>query len=281
VITLIQLSNGHKFLFMTASGALGFGGRGWFWEQPLRWIKLFDPTLFTVVTKTVTLNPKRGQNLLRAVRFISGGVVNTLGLGNPGIETLIKKIKATNLIISIAGNNQELVEMIQKLNELNLIKGIELNVSCPNLKYDITTPQSIINLIEACELASKNSRHPLILKISPAQPYILIAQAVREMGIEAFSINSTPWNKIHPNQKSPLEKLGGGGVSGKPTQSLVLKMIRELHHHSPIPIIGSGVWDYGDIFTLLNAGASAVSFGSIFLRYPWRPTLYVRKYPKQ
>lgn len=277
---LINLSNGHKFQFMAASGALGFDGQGWPWEKPLRLLGILDPSLFTVVTKTVTLNPKRGRNPLQAVRFIKGGVVNSLGLGNPGIYALVEKIRDTNLslIVSIAGSGSELVSIIKILNELTMIKGIEINVSCPNIGYDITDSHSLSNIIGCTKLASEISRHPLLLKLSPVQPYLTIANETQAMNFEAISINSTPWKAIFPDQKSPLKKFGGGGISGKVTRPLVWEMIRRLSDCSPISIIGSGVWEESDIEKLFALGAKAASFGSIFLRHPCRPTLYVRRF---
>ncbi len=275
----ITLSNGHKFKFVAASGTLGFDGWGWPQEKLLLLIGLLDPALFTVVTKTVTRNPRKGRNPLQAVRFIPGGTVNALGLGNPGIDALVKKIRGTSLdlVVSIAGTKSELREMIHILNELTVIKGIEINGSCPNLDHDITDSRFIRNLIGCVKLASEISRHPLILKISPAQPYLKIANETQEE-VEAFSINSTPWGVIYPNQKSLLAKFGGGGVSGKAAQPLAWEMVRRLSDYSPTPIIGSGVWGYSDIAKLLELGASAVSFGSVFLCHPWRPTLYVRRF---
>ncbi|TES95948.1 hypothetical protein E3J85_01555 [Patescibacteria group bacterium] len=267
---------------MAASGALSYTGKGWWWEYPLRWVKLLDPKLFTIVNKTVTLKPQKGRSPFLAVRFIKGGIVNALGLGNPGIEEIIKRIENTklNLVISIAGTTYELLEMIKILNNLNNIQGIEINVSCPNIEEDITAPKFVKDTIENCYLIGEISHHPLILKVSPAQPYLEIADAVENTGIEAFAINSVPWG-IYSNDKSPLEKFGGGGVSGKAAQPLTWKVVKELSQVSSIPVIGPSVWEYEDTNRLLGLGAKAVSFGSVFLHYPWRPTLFAKRYPKK
>ncbi len=72
---------------MAASGALGFAGKGWFWERPLKWLGLFNPSLFTVVIKTLTISPiKEKTSVIRRVRIISNGVVNAIRLENPGIK---------------------------------------------------------------------------------------------------------------------------------------------------------------------------------------------------
>jgi len=279
---MIELSNGHQFTFMAASGALGYTGKGWWWEYPLRWVKLIDPTLFTIVTKTVTLKPQKSNHPLRAVRFIKEGVVNALGLGNPGIEEIIKRIENTqlNLVISIAGTTYELLEMIEILNNLNYIKGIEINASCPNIEEDITAPRFIKGIIKNCHFIGEISHHPLILKVSPAQAYTEIAREIPRTVIEALAINSVPWD-IYSNDKSPLEKFGGGGVSGKAAQDYTWKVVKELSQVSSIPVIGPSVWEYEDIAKLLELGAKAISFGSIFLVHPLRPTQLVRRFQKE
>src|SRR6185369_4551400 len=87
---MIMLSNGHKFEYMAASGALAYNGKGWLWERPLVGLGLIEPRLFTIVIKTLTRKPRKGN--LRwwkpwtCVRLIPGGSVNKVGLTNPGID---------------------------------------------------------------------------------------------------------------------------------------------------------------------------------------------------
>ncbi|MFC1651748.1 hypothetical protein ACFL24_01150 [Patescibacteria group bacterium] len=279
---MIKLSNGHEFLFMAASGALGYNGKGWPWEKPLCWIGVIRPKLFTVVTKTITFDPCKGNHPLQAVRFIKGGVINALGLGNPGIKKLIPMIKNTklDLIVSIAGNPFELIPMINELNKLN-IRGIELNVSCPNTSEDITAPKFIDRIKGRCECAKYHSKHPLILKLSPAQKYLTIARVIENIGIQAITINSVPWDYLYPDQESPLKEFGGGGVSGKTIQENTWEMVYGLSQEVSIPVIGSSVWEYKDIFELLGLGAQGISFGSIFLKRPYDPTRFVTRYYRQ
>jgi dihydroorotate dehydrogenase len=138
---MITLSNGHSFEYMVASGALGFDGKGWFWDKPLIWLGLIRPELFTVVTKTLTRHSRKGD------------------FKNPGIEWWCKKIgpKFNNgsrlVVVSILGTRQELVEMAQMLNGFNIL-AIEINASCPNL------------VIDDCIAVKKVSRHPIIIKLS-------------------------------------------------------------------------------------------------------------------
>ena len=286
---MITLSNQHRFEFMAASGALAFDGRGWPWEWPLRWIGLIKPETFTIVTKSLTLKPRRGN--LRwykpwgSVRLLRGGVVNAVGLTNPGIEWWLKKIyprvekSSWSFVCSIVGENiQEYVEMALMLKDCSALKAIEINASCPNSPSDLQgNTQAVIDVARALKPIVKV---PLIIKLSYTNDYLTIANAL-EKTVEAISINSVPWKNIFPNKKSPLAKLGGGGVSGRRVQDYTWKMLADLATHTTLPIIGASVWKYKDIEALFNLGARAIAFGSIFLRYPWRPTLYVKRWKKK
>lgn len=281
---MIKLSNGHSFEYMAASGALGFDGKGWLWEQPLRWVGLLDPTLFTTVTKTLTLKLVKGElrwyNPFRCMRFIKDGVVNAVSLSNPGIEWWARKIgsvadsKKIPLIASIFGKPEELAGMARILNDFDLV-GLEINDSCPNVS-ETRISQNVAATIKSCEAIKRNSSLPLILKISVIHDPKQLVNEIDGL-VEAISINSVPWEIIFPDQPSPLAKYGGGGVSGKIIQPFTWSLVRKLAQMTPIPVIGPSIWDFSDIEKVRKLGAKAVSFGSVFLRYPWRPTLYIKK----
>lgn len=276
---MIKLSNGHKFEYMAASGALGFDGRGWPWEWPLRWIGLINPSLFTVVIKTLTRHLRKGNpRWYLCVRFLrGGGFVNALGLPNPGIEWWCNKVapfvdfSKTSLVGSIfSGDIDEIQEMAIMFNRFG-IKALEINASCPNTMENLQNAKLII---KSCKVVSKVSKSPIILKLSVAHNVEEIAPNVEGI-VEAISVNSVPWKIVFPDRKSPLAHLGGGGVSGKVAQPHTWGLVKKLVEITNIPIIGPSVWDYGDIAKLRGLGAKAVSFGSVFLRYPWRPTRFV------
>ena len=284
---MIRLSNGHDFEYMTASGALGFDGKGWPWEQPWRWIGLLDPTLFTSVTKTLTLRPTEGNlrwyNPFRCLRLVRGGVVNAVGLSNPGIDWWCRKIGPSvnstkiPLVASIFGEPEELAEMVRILNDFDLV-GLEINASCPNTETCIL--QDTARVIASCEAIKTNSRLPLILKVSVTHDISQIVKEVENL-VEAISINSVPWAVAFLKCRSPLEILGGGGVSGKVAQPFTWSLVKKLAELTTIPVIGPGVWDFDDLTKVRSLDAKAVSFGSVFMCYPWRPTLYVQKELKQ
>jgi dihydroorotate dehydrogenase (NAD+) catalytic subunit len=285
---MIHLSNGFSFEYMAASGALAFDGRGWPWEQPLRWLGLLDPKLFAVVIKTLTHLPRRGNlrmyNPLGCIRLICQGTVNAVGLTNPGIEwwcnTITPEIEehAIPLIGSIFSDNIDELAWMAKRISFAKLEALEVNTSCPNTRDDLlgNTQKVIAGIIATRE----NTDFPLIIKLSVVQDYATIIKEVAGC-IEAISINSVPWKVFSPDQPSPLQHLGGGGVSGRAVQRHTWEMVSNISKMTDIPVIGPSVWEYEDIARLRSLGAQAISFGSIFLRYPWRPTMFVRQDMKE
>lgn len=280
---MIRLCNNHSFEYMTASGAMGYDGKGWLWEQPLRWFKLLDVHLFTHVIKTLTLSPKKGNlrayNPLRCIRPMQRGAVNAVGLTNPGFYWWVKNIgpkvdsSKIPLIASIFGEPEELGVMTKTLNHFDIV-GLELNASCPNTNDDI--PSNSDKIIRSCAIVKKFSRHPVLLKLSVAHDVKTIVPKIENM-VEALSINSVPWHIAFPNRKSPLAKYGGGGVSGKIAQPFTWLLAANLKLITRIPIIAPSIWDYEDIGIMKDRGFEAFSFGSVFLCHPWWPTYYIKK----
>lgn len=283
---MIRFSNGHTFEYMTASGALGFDGKGWLWERPWRWARLLDPTLFTSATKTLTLRPTEGNlrwyNPFRCIRPINDGVVNTVGLSNPGVKWWCEKVGPSvnsariPLVASIWGEPEELAELATILSSFDLV-GLEINVSCPNTED--RTRQDTARIVASCKAVKASSRLPLILKVSVTHDIPQIVKEVENLA-EAISVNSVPWAIAFPNRKSPLKNLGGGGVSGKAAQPFTWDLVQKIANLTTIPVIGPSVWDFDDLEKIRSLGAKAVSFGSVFLSHPWRPTLYVRREQK-
>lgn len=283
---MIQLSNGHSFEFSVASGALAFDGRGWPWEWPLRWTGLIQPELFTVVAKSLTLHPRRGNlrwsHPWSCVRSLKNGSVNAIGLTNPGIDAWIEKIypqiikRPWSMVASIAGESlQENCEMAIKLRHCTALKALEINASCPNSPGELQSNAATV--IDTCKVIRQSVALPIFVKLSVTQDYLKIAKALEGV-VEAISLNSVPWSVVFPDRVSPLAQFGGGGVSGKLAQRFTWKMIEELSKQTSIPVIGASVWDFEDIEKLFQLGAKAIAFGSIFLSHPCRPTAYVKRW---
>jgi dihydroorotate dehydrogenase len=284
---VVKLSNDHEFQYMAASGALSFDGTGWPWEQPLRWTGLLDERLFTTVIKTLTLSPRKGNlrlyNPLGCIRFLPDGVLNAVGLTNPGVEWWCREVGPSidssyaPVMGSILGEPDELIKMAEMLNEFDLV-GLEINASCPNTNDDLLANTE--KIIRSCEEVESVSYFPIILKLSVVHDVARIVEGVEDI-VEAFSINSVPWSRVFPDKQSPLAHLGGGGVSGKIVQPFTWDLVRELKTMTDIPVIGPSIWEYSDLERLWEIGVDAFDFGSIFLRYPLRPTAFVRRHTKE
>ncbi len=275
---MIELSNGYKLEYLASSGALGYDGRGYWWEQPLRWIKLLDINKFTPITKTITYSPREGNCFLKysCIRIVNNGILNAMGLGNPGIDWWIKSHDNFTGIVSIyPENDYTFRRILKRLKKTNII-GIELNVSCPNIKKDNCLYEDLDELENILKIANDSFNFPIILKLGISSNIENLFPRI-EKYIEAISINSVPWDIVYPDIKSPFEKFGGGALSGKIIQPYTWNYIKELKEITDIPIIGCSIWEYDDIKKLYDLGVSAISFGSIFLRYPWKPTQFVRR----
>jgi len=295
---MIKLSNGHELRYIVASGAAGFDGQWWLHEKPLVWLGLIKPELFTIGIRTLTRYPRlypvsnlswrRPRTWLpwssqSCIRFLpGGGAINKVGLYNPGIDlwidTIYPRIKNTKtpLIGSINGNEEELMYTAKKFNDRPPFVALELNESCPNTGHPMDQANTVIKSVLAVK---KVSSLPLILKVSVDQDYLAIARGVAG-AVEAISLNTVPWKLVFPDKESPLEKIGkpgsgGGGVSGPPAQRLNWTAVTYLAKQGLVPVIGPSAMNSDDVYKLECRGAKAISFGTIHLRTPWRPTSIV------
>lgn len=294
---MITLSNNYRFDFAVASGALGFDGRGWWWEKPLCWLGLIDPHKFLVITKTLTMHPRRG-NLRwwcpwRCVRPIDGGYVNAVGLTNPGLCKWLNSYwhniveDRLDVAVSIAPETPYeagyMAKQLQVANSISRacdhyapIQAIELNVSCPN-----SFAMSTAGLIKAMLKEMKSAGFPIIVKLGWTQPYLEICKAIY-YDVAAFDlINTVPWSYLHPDDPSPLAKYGlEGGLSGERIALFAINALgRVIDAGIKTPVIsGGGVWRIDDVCARFNRGAKAVAFGSLFLRHPTWPNKIVTQY---
>jgi len=266
--TIITLKNGYKFNFIYSSGSLGLNGSGWLWEKPLVKLGILPTDNIPIVTKTLTLKKNKGNSY--SVKFIKGhnaeGVINNVRLHNPGIISwLIKyypKTKNKDIIVSISGDTiEEYQDMIYILDKLD-IKGIELNVSCPN-RNKIIKAEEIIKLCNEIEI-----KHPIILKLGNKNDYfhLLVLDKLPKDKIDAISINSY--------------KILDTTFSGQIIQDnnwYIASMLKA----SGIPVIFPSIWEIDDIYELIGRGADAISFGSVVLRHPFRVRNIMKEYIKR
>ncbi|MBU4142778.1 hypothetical protein KJ590_02130 [Patescibacteria group bacterium] len=278
---MIKLSNGHCFEYVTASGALGFDGRGWPWEKPLVWSGAIQPGLFTNIAKTITLLPQPGNNLFYCVRFLPGGVVNAVKMRNKGMNWWYEKIgrhvdrKKEALVASVYFESEpQMQAMAAMLNKVDLV-GVEVNPKCPNIQLSPYW-QCCEAIVRNCREFAKELRHPLFLKLTVEDVVEQILPKL-EGTVEAVDVNSVRWKKIFPTKISPLARVGGGAVSGKITQPIVWPFIARAACASSIPVIASAIWDFEDLAKARALGAKAIGFGSVFMLHPWRPTSFIKK----
>ena len=284
---MITLSNGFSFQYLTAC-ALGYDGLGFPHEKLLGRFGLFDPKLFANEMKTITLPPRKGNwvwwHPWTCIRPMIGGSVNAVGLTNPGYywwtENVGPKIDSSKVAVigSIYGEVEEIEEMADGMNSFDLV-AVTLNGSCPNTQSDILRNSK--KLIKQMEAVKRATRHPFGVKLGVTHDFETIVPEAKRLGVEYFEINSVPWNIVFPGKKSPLAKLGGGGVSGKIAQPFTWLFAEKLQSMTNIPVIAPSVWDFEDLAKLRAKGFKAFSFGSVFLCHPWRPTLYVKKDKKR
>lgn len=288
---MIQFHNGHKYDYGVASGALSFDGDGWWFEQPWRWMGILRPEEFTIITKTLTYEPRKGNYRWyapwRCVRLLENrSVVNAVALSNPGyiwwLAHCRRKIakRGYKVIVSIAPTTaSEAVTMVHLLSGTECIVGIQLNLSCPNVN-------KLDNLDYVCTMTRLVRKHcdlPLILKLGYADGPTTICKELDGI-VDAFElINAVPYSIIHPHGTSPLLKYGyTGSVSGADITvhaRTALIDAKKMKIKTPI-ISGGGVDSLHEARLRETLGADAVNFGSVFIRKPWLPNRIVKELRK-
>jgi dihydroorotate dehydrogenase (NAD+) catalytic subunit len=249
---------------MVASGTFGYG------EEATNFIDL--DKLGAIITKTITLNPREGNPPPRIVET-AAGMLNSIGLQNKGVKDFIEnrlpflsRFK-TPIIANIAGETiEEYVELAKILNKEPLVKGIELNISCPNVKKGgMQFGVDADCAGEVVRSTKKASSLPVIAKLSPNVTDItLIAKAVQAAGADAISLINTLLGMSIDIERSQ-SRLGTmtGGLSGPAIKPIAVRMVWQVAQVVNIPIIGSGgIMNGEDAIEFFMAGASAVQVGT-------------------
>lgn len=260
---MITLSNGHQFRYCAASGALGYDGKGYFWEQPFRWLKLLRPEEFTIITKTITLEPRKGKyrwwKPWKTIEIKKDHVLNSMGLPNPGLKWWMKNaygfLRYDTIVSVAAWTSAEARTIANELNNCG-IRAIELNLSCPNVEH----PDSFPIIKEFL----KFTRHPVILKIEYDEDYHALLKEFQDK-IEAI-------DAINAMRCYDAEGQCLGGISGPLISYKSKKILRDIKAHYSVPVIsGGGIYTKFDVAERFKKGADAVSIGTLFLRRPWMP----------
>lgn len=249
---------------MVASGTFGYA------EEFKDFIDL--KKLGAIVTKTITLKPRYG-NLPPRTCETPAGMLNSIGLENPGIDKFIRdklpflKKLAVPVIVSIAAeeNPDEFAILAKQLDSIAEVSAIELNISCPNLHKDKLISQDAKDTFGLVSSVRKLTRKCLITKLSPNVTSISeIAQAAQEAGSDAVAlINTLGGMSIDVHKRIPKLGSWSGGLSGPAIRPIAIKMVWEAYNKIKIPIIGmGGIMDTASALEFLLAGSSAISIGT-------------------
>lgn len=236
--------------------------------------------LGALVPKTVTLHAQQG-NPPRRICETPAGMINAIGIENPGIDVFIeKKLPAFRktgvpLIISISAHSAEdFVLMAEKLNAAGGLAGVELNLSCPNLQKKVLVAQSEEATAEVVRRVKAVIKFPLIAKLSPNVTDITrIAQAAEAEGADALSMVNT-FAAMAIDVKKRRSRIGNftGGLSGPAIRPIAVRMVCETYTKVKIPIIGmGGITCAEDALEFLIAGASMVAVGTYNFVEPQTP----------
>ncbi|CAM4213094.1 dihydroorotate dehydrogenase [Erysipelothrix aquatica] len=253
-----------------ASGTFGFG------EEFADYYDL--SVLGAIMTKAATLEERVGNDLPRVCETTSG-MMNAIGLKNPGLDVIMKEkytfLEAFDvpLIANVAGSTEEeYVEVCKRVGEAPNVKAIELNISCPNVKEGGvafgTDPETAARLTRKVKAVATA---PVYVKLSPnVTDIVAIAKAVEDAGADAITmINTFTAMKIDIKTRKPVLANGTGGLSGAAIKPIAIRMIHQVSQAVSIPIIGmGGVETVDDVLEMIMAGASAVAVGTANLHNP-------------
>ncbi len=239
----------------------------------------FDLSLLgAVTTKGVSFSPWKGNPTPR-IAETCGGVINSIGLQNPGVEYFLKQDLPflagynTNVIVNICGHTvPEYVEVARCLSEEEDVDYLELNVSCPNVSEGgIAFGTDEQKLKEVIADVKRVSKKPLIVKLSPnVTDIVRMAQIAESEGADALSmVNTFMAAKIDVDSRSFILANKTGGLSGPAIHPIVVRMVYETARVVNIPIIAmGGVMSGRDAIEFILAGATAVAVGTASFRYP-------------
>jgi dihydroorotate dehydrogenase (NAD+) catalytic subunit len=259
---------------MTASGTFGYG---------TEYEHLFDiQSLGAIVCKGTTLEPRRGNPQPR-IAETSGGILNSIGLQNIGVEALIRDKSPiwakwnVPVVVNIAGNSvEDYASIAGKLEGVPGIQGLEVNISCPNVKAGCiefgSDPSSAARVTEAVRKATSL---PVWVKLTPnTSDVVSIALAVAEAGADAIVlINTLRGMAIDIKTRRPVLGNMTGGLSGPVIKPVALRMVYEVAGViKDVPLIGSGgIMNASDAIEFFLAGASAIQIGVANLFNPRAP----------
>lgn len=249
---------------ITASGTFGYG------EEFAEYVNLEE--IGAIITKGLSLKPRAGNPTPRIVET-PGGMLNAIGLQNVGIDAFIQKKApylrtiATPVIVNLFGNTlDEYGELASRLDRVPEVAGMEVNISCPNVKHGgIVFGTDPTAAYEVVKLVRESTIKPVIVKLSPnVTDIVVMANACQDAGADALSlINTLTGMAIDLQKRRPVLANITGGLSGPAIKPLALRMVWQVAKAVDIPIIGiGGIMSATDALEFILAGATAVQIGT-------------------
>ena len=247
-----------------ASGCFGFGRE---------FARFYDLSILGgIAIKSATPHNRFGNPTPR-VAETPMGMLNAIGLQNPGVDVIMEKELPwlaqfdTEIIANVAGASEdEYIEVIKKLNDNAVVKAYELNISCPNVKHGGiglgTDPKLAAHITK---LAKEAAEKPVYVKLSPNVTNIVeIAKAVEEAGADGIVlINTLMGMRLDLKTGKPILANKTGGLSGPCVKPIAIRMVYQVYEAVKIPIIGvGGITCAEDVLEFLYAGAQAVEVGA-------------------
>ena len=276
------LGKEFKNPIIPASGCFGFG---------YEFADIYDINILgSISCKGTTLQPRYGNPLPR-IAECKAGLINSIGLQNPGADNVIKeelvklkKVYNDQVIINVGGHSiLEYTEAVKKFNNIDQVFAIELNISCPNVSgggmafgLDPNTAYELVSEVR------KVCKKPLIVKLSPnVTDIVTMAKAVESAGADAVSlINTMVGMRINLKTGVPIIAVKKGGYSGPGIFPVALRMVYEVSHAVNIPVIGmGGVTNAYEVLEMMYAGASLVMIGAQNLIDPYACKKIIEELP--
>ena len=249
---------------MTASGTFGYG---------TEYSDFMDISrIGGIIVKGTTLRDRQGNPYPRMAETPSG-MLNAVGLQNKGIEHFINHIYPTvknidtNILVNLSGSTiEDYIEGAEKLNELEKIPGIELNISCPNVKEGgMAFGTSCLSAAQVVREVRRVYKNDIMVKLSPNVTDISeIALAVEAEGADSVSlINTLLGMAINSETRRPVLSTITGGLSGPAVKPIALRMVWQVAQAVKIPVVGmGGIMNATDAIEFILAGASAIQVGT-------------------
>lgn len=276
---------GHELKnpIIPASGTFGFG---------YEFQDYYDiDILGSISLKGTTLHPRYGNSLPR-IAECPAGLINAIGLQNPGVDKVIHEeivrldaVYHDKVIANVGGHSVlDYVETVKRFNSCDKVFAVELNISCPNVSgggmvfgVDADTAFHLVNKVRrACKKA-------LIVKLSPnVTDIVQMARAVESAGADAISlINTMVGMRIDLKTANPIISIKKGGYSGPGVYPVALRMVYEVSRAVSVPVIGmGGITNAYDVLEMMYAGASLVMVGSQNLVDPYACKKIIEDLPK-